>query len=409
MNPKRKPTASLNLREIAKLIQKMRKFRGKTQEAVAEELDINYRHLQRIEGGNVDFRLSSLGSIAAALEVEPCFLVNTDGKELFEKVALPCHALILEALPMGILLMDADETVLYRNGMAKEILESAKHFRPGGGAMAELLKNMLEKRKELSPKRPYARWEFTIAAAPAPNLEIRLEGTLFISASGREQVIFLLESPQTPSGKRPVSLARFRWDDLKNIPSGNMRNHRRALKLSQTEAAKRQNMILRYYQKVESGKLDLKLSTILKAAESFGVKPCQLLVDEGLRSSCQKSYPCVASVLDQLPFGVLAASTKGEIAYVNRTYKSFFADRTDWPSLKYCWDVFSDPEVRAHFKSFAEKAFTHPPDPSLPRTMEREVDNGAGRTFRIRSSTDYLYSDDGRILGFVAIGRRVSE
>ncbi|MGZ6358743.1 MAG: helix-turn-helix domain-containing protein, partial [Bdellovibrionota bacterium] len=164
MNPKRKPTASLNLREIAKLIQKMRKFRGKTQEAVAEELDINYRHLQRIEGGNVDFRLSSLGSIAAALEVEPCFLVNTDGKELFEKVALPCHALILEALPMGSLLMDADETVLYRNGMAKEILESAKHFRPGGGAMAELLKNMLEKRKELSPKRPYARWEFTIAA-----------------------------------------------------------------------------------------------------------------------------------------------------------------------------------------------------------------------------------------------------
>lgn len=55
---------------VALDIKRLRKRIGVTQEQLAERVGMNARKLQRIEAGRVDVRVSTLGRLAAALEVD---------------------------------------------------------------------------------------------------------------------------------------------------------------------------------------------------------------------------------------------------------------------------------------------------------------------------------------------------
>ena len=60
---------------IARQIRLRRKARGLTQEQVAVQADIGWRHLQKIEAAEVNVTLRTLCSIAAALGIDPAVLV----------------------------------------------------------------------------------------------------------------------------------------------------------------------------------------------------------------------------------------------------------------------------------------------------------------------------------------------
>ena len=66
----------LLLESIAANIRRWRVKRGLTQENLAEGLAVDLRHVQRIERGSLDIRMTTLARIAAVLETTPGELVR---------------------------------------------------------------------------------------------------------------------------------------------------------------------------------------------------------------------------------------------------------------------------------------------------------------------------------------------
>lgn len=59
------------LKKMGRSIKEYRREKGITQRDLAERAAVNYRHMQSIEAGLVDIKLSTLYSIARALKVSP--------------------------------------------------------------------------------------------------------------------------------------------------------------------------------------------------------------------------------------------------------------------------------------------------------------------------------------------------
>jgi transcriptional regulator with XRE-family HTH domain len=66
----------LLLESIAANVRRWRGKRGQTQEELAVALGVDLRHVQRIEKGALDIRMTTLARIAAALETTPGELVR---------------------------------------------------------------------------------------------------------------------------------------------------------------------------------------------------------------------------------------------------------------------------------------------------------------------------------------------
>ena len=66
----------LLLESIAANIRRWRGKRALTQEELANRLGVDLRHVQRIERGSLDIRMTTLARIAAVLEVTPGDLVR---------------------------------------------------------------------------------------------------------------------------------------------------------------------------------------------------------------------------------------------------------------------------------------------------------------------------------------------
>jgi predicted transcriptional regulator len=63
---------------LAAAIKRRRAEVGISQEGLAFETGISLRHLQRIEGGTIDLRVSTLYKVATALETTPAKLLGQD-------------------------------------------------------------------------------------------------------------------------------------------------------------------------------------------------------------------------------------------------------------------------------------------------------------------------------------------
>ncbi|MCA9601873.1 MAG: helix-turn-helix transcriptional regulator [Polyangiales bacterium] len=73
-------------------------------------------------------------------------------------------------------------------------------------------------------------------------------------------------------------MARPRTEPVASYFAANVRKYREALELPQQVVADRMDVDIRYLQRVESGSIDVRLSTIALFAKALDVTPEQLLV-----------------------------------------------------------------------------------------------------------------------------------
>jgi PAS domain S-box-containing protein len=384
-----------NLSQLASRLKGVRRFRGLTQEAVANQLPVNYRHLQKIEGGKADFKLSTLHRLASLYRLEPCFLANTESTSLFQLLALPCQSLLLDALPLGVLVLNGGET-LFANRRYKEILEHARMRSP---RLADALGEELLARAR-TVQSGARKWTFTLTAGGGA-LAFTAEALVSTTTGGRLQIEFLVECPAYPVSRKPLGLQRRADEDFLTVPARNMRCYRGRKKMTQAEAAAALDMNLRYYQKLESGKLDIKCSTLEKIAKTYDVHPCQLLVEESLRPYCADRHACIRDLLDTLGYGVVAITATGEVAYANGAYNRTIGLSENIEGKHY-WDLLPTEAERQPARERIQKTFAELPEPDVVR---REIPRPAGSSQRLIVHWDYLASEDGRVIGAVALTR----
>jgi transcriptional regulator with XRE-family HTH domain len=382
--------------DLANRLKEIRRLRGHTQKYVAENLQVNYRHLQKIEGGKADFKLSTLSRLAALFEIEPCFLANIQASALFQSVSLPCQSLMFDALPVGLVFIDEDGTSRLRNRRARELFQK---FSDTSAAEINLIQEFVAKSDTLSESNQSVRWKSELDGCT-----LFLEARLQKSPQGKRQAVILFDVPSEPFIPQPIPLSREPTDGTLAVSAENIRRYRQIKRLTQAGAAKLANMSLRYYQKVESGRLDLKCSTLEKLARTFEVSPCQLLVEKGLRPPCGGNYFCTAGVLDLLPFGVLAADTNGEIAYGNKAYFQLIDRQPDPTTQRYYWDILDTEKDKETGRSKLQQIFGKRP---APQPYEREYTNKEGLRRQVVSHWHYLLSGDGDLLGIVGLARSV--
>ena len=111
------------LQKTSSIIKKLRKAAGLRQIDLAEAIQRSHRHMQKIEAGNIDLNVSSLKSIATALNIPTCFLVEDFCKSCGDSFEPTCFVELFKEIPMGILVTDLNDNLVFSNRPAQERLK----------------------------------------------------------------------------------------------------------------------------------------------------------------------------------------------------------------------------------------------------------------------------------------------
>lgn len=115
------------LKELtSKKLKFLRKLKRETQASLAEKVGVNYRHLQKLESGEVDIKISTLEKLSSVLKVPSCYLIESNDGHALESIKLPCPAALLDALHIGIAVLDLNGLIVYCNENYAQMLERRK-------------------------------------------------------------------------------------------------------------------------------------------------------------------------------------------------------------------------------------------------------------------------------------------
>lgn len=100
---------------IAERIKYFRSLRRKTQVSLASEASIDYRHFQKLEAGQSDFKISTVFKLSKALAIPPCFLLQLDPFEALPEKYHVCPTGLLNQLEVGVVAWDHEGKLLFCN------------------------------------------------------------------------------------------------------------------------------------------------------------------------------------------------------------------------------------------------------------------------------------------------------
>ncbi len=143
---------------IADRIKYFRALRRKTQVSLANEASIDYRHFQKLEAGQSDFKMSTIFKLSEALAIPACYLLHLDPFENSPKQDHLCPTDTLNQLQVGLVAWDQAGKIVFCNkqfsaliGMTSEIEVmkglSIAELEPNGISsekIAEYKKNVFE-------------------------------------------------------------------------------------------------------------------------------------------------------------------------------------------------------------------------------------------------------------------------
>ena len=104
----------------------LRKLKKETQVSLAEKVGVNYRHLQKLESGEVDIKITTLEKLAGELKVPVCYMLESVPNHSLESIRLPCPAALLDALHVGVVVLDLDGLIVYCNEFYARTIERTK-------------------------------------------------------------------------------------------------------------------------------------------------------------------------------------------------------------------------------------------------------------------------------------------
>ena len=109
---------------VADRIKHYRSMRRKTQVNLAKEASIDYRHFQKLEAGQSDFKVSTILKLSEALAIPPCYLLQTDPYEIEGKKSDEmCASQMLGQLTLGVVGWNLNGNIMFCNSKFAGILE----------------------------------------------------------------------------------------------------------------------------------------------------------------------------------------------------------------------------------------------------------------------------------------------
>jgi transcriptional regulator with XRE-family HTH domain len=100
---------------IAERIKHFRSLRRKTQVSLAKDASIDYRHFQKLEAGQSDFKVSTIIKLSDALAIPPCYLLQTDPFDEVPKKESVCANEMLSQLSLGVVAWNASGQIIFCN------------------------------------------------------------------------------------------------------------------------------------------------------------------------------------------------------------------------------------------------------------------------------------------------------
>ncbi len=107
---------------IADRIKHFRSMRRKTQVSLAKDASIDYRHFQKLEAGQSDFKVSTILKLSNALAIPPCYLLQTDPFGETLKKQSVCANEMLSHLSLGVVAWNLTGNVIFCNEIFASIL-----------------------------------------------------------------------------------------------------------------------------------------------------------------------------------------------------------------------------------------------------------------------------------------------
>jgi transcriptional regulator with XRE-family HTH domain len=107
---------------ISEKIKTIRRQRNVKQTELADAIGISHRHLQTIESGTSDFKVSFLEKISNALEVPACYLLHNESPQL-SKAGIFCKGELIHRIPMGVHVTSTKGEILFTNGYLESRLQ----------------------------------------------------------------------------------------------------------------------------------------------------------------------------------------------------------------------------------------------------------------------------------------------
>jgi len=105
---------------IADRIKYFRSLRKKTQVNLANEASIDYRHFQKLEAGQSDFKISTIFKLSNALSIPACHLLQFD--PFIKDQEHACPNSIVNQLGIGLVAVDKSSRIVYCNRHVAELL-----------------------------------------------------------------------------------------------------------------------------------------------------------------------------------------------------------------------------------------------------------------------------------------------
>jgi transcriptional regulator with XRE-family HTH domain len=188
--------------------------------------------------------------------------------------------------------------------------------------------------------------------------------------------------------------------------SQRIKSLRRTQSLSQAQMAEKLQLSLRYFQKIESGHGDVKLSLLQKLSDSLGLDPHHLIAPFGEFELTTMNLHSSQNLLDLIPAGVLVQDLKGRMLFANKFIQLLW--RIDYfdPSQRdyYTWDYFQSAERVVQLKNYNEYLIQNHPDPT-PHFTDWKLPDGTH--VKIRIDWHYLFGknilEQKELKGFLSV------
>ncbi len=157
----------------------------------------------------------------------------------------------------------------------------------------------------------------------------------------------------------------------------------------------------RYFQEIESGRTDIKLSTLQKMAEKLDKPTCYFLNSPQNNPLTELGINCAREVLDILHVGVQLCDLNGRITYSNLFHRKMLGLTSQKIGEGvYIWDVISDPQEGAKLKEYFMVLVETTPEPTPYYNRNKTVD---GLEIPIKVDWQYLRNPQGELFGFLSI------
>lgn len=186
---------------------------------------------------------------------------------------------------------------------------------------------------------------------------------------------------------------------MKLLASQKIRFFRKLKRFTQESLAEVVGINYRHLQKLESGKVDIKVETLERISEKLDVPACYLLESVPGHTLSSIQMPCPVVLLDSFPAGVAVSDLQGTLVYCNGNMTQITGHKkSEMIGKMKFWEVSSTQEEEQRVKAYFERLIANRP----PReSFLSKFKDGSSTITQYKSDWNYLLNQSGALIGII--------